>query len=150
MLVQLAPILEGEVDHQEPRGGEALIEPLSRVDVSRGDDKPGEIVQARIVTDQEKSRGFGLPYQLENGFRIGIVQPILPSDWRRCAKSRRRELPAFPGAPRRRDDDKVRDEAVMSHIEADPRRLLASTRRESTIEVAPARGRLFCLSMAQQ
>ena len=52
--MELLPIVAGEIDHREPGGRQSLVEPLARLDVARGDQQPGGLVQPWIVADHDQ------------------------------------------------------------------------------------------------
>src|SRR3984957_12560649 len=53
-VMEFRPVVEGEIDHDQPGGRQFFVEAFTGFDVARADQFGGEIVQSRIVTDQQQ------------------------------------------------------------------------------------------------
>ena len=67
--MQPAPVLQCKIDHRKRSGRKILLEPLACFDVTRGDQRGGQLVHAGIVADYQKRADlrFGLLNNLQDG-----------------------------------------------------------------------------------
>src|SRR6476660_3337238 len=54
LLMQLAPILAGEIDHHQRGGRQTFVEPLARLHVAGGNQQSGTVVQAGVMSEHQQ------------------------------------------------------------------------------------------------
>src|ERR1700722_16958854 len=149
--MQLRPIVEGEVDHDKAGGRRFFFEAFVGFDVTRADQLPREIVQARIVADDKQSAGVvRTADKLVKPIRAGIVDAFVLHHARRLAQCDGDELPGFQGPRRRRNEREVGNEPVTRHVSADDRRVGAAPRHQLAITITLAGFGALGLGVAQQ
>ena len=74
--MQLAPVVEREIDHREAGGREFLDQPLARLDVARRDQQGGQFGKPGIVADQQQAvhGPRGLLDDVEQRVRSGLIE----------------------------------------------------------------------------
>src|SRR6202045_2002007 len=94
--MQARPVVEGEIDDDEARGRQFLRHPLAHVDIARRDQLHGDVVQAGIMADNDKTvRAARLADDLEQNLGRGVVDALFVDQPRRLCKGRREEPPGF-------------------------------------------------------
>src|SRR5580704_7372865 len=92
------PVVEGEIDDDEARGRQFFRHPLARVDFARRDQLRRDVVQARIMADDEQAMRASRPADdLDQNLGGGVVDALFVEEPRRLGKGRSRQRPGFLG-----------------------------------------------------
>src|SRR6185312_17369207 len=96
--MQLAPVVDGEMDDDEAGGRQVLAQSLAHLDVARSDQRQHHLVQARIVANHQQSmRNVGRALDDgEDGVRRCIVKRVGGRRRRLWTEGAGRELPRRP------------------------------------------------------
>src|ERR1700722_15369503 len=149
--MQAGPVVERQVDDDQPRGGQPLRDPFARFHIPRCDQLDGEVVEAGVMADQHNGCcAFGLGQQIHQPLRVSVIDAFLADSFRCFGKAVRQERPALLGTGCRRYQRKVRFQTVMRHVGANKGGVVAPSLGELAVAVSLTRLDPFGLGVAQQ
>ncbi len=152
MGMQLGPIVKGKIDDHQSGGGKFLVEPLAGLEIAGGNEQGCELLQTRVVADDEQSVDFGTAFldHLEDGLRGGLIDAPIELRGRGFSDCRGNKIPGFAGSLRRRYDHMLGDQCMADHEGAELGRILAAAGGKHAVMVVPAGGRAVGFGMSQQ